>query len=95
MAVETPIEPMPDQPDFPLLEGVSVEASQLHANFKAVDPRRNGVGLDRIRPFYPKVGWSVILTPANELIQAGFLKKRPVMNAKGSVGHELYTWQTV
>lgn len=103
MTSEMPIEPVtpvvpdeaPEAVPEPVLEPVptaSAEAAQLLTYFKAIDPRREGVGLEKIRPFYGVVGWSVILKPARELIALGMLRKRPVMNAKGGVGYELYTW---
>lgn len=84
-----PVQDVPPSEDSPVM---SAEAAELLANFKAVDPKRTGVGLDRIRPFYPRMAWSVILTPAKELEALGLLKRKSVMNGKGRVGYELYTW---
>ena len=72
---------------------LSDEAVTLLANFKAIDPLAKGTGLDRIAPFYPKVGWTVILARVKELEDAGKVARKPVMNAKGRVGYHLYTWK--
>ncbi len=79
----------------PAPAALSPEAQQLIANFRAIDPTRVGVGLDKIRPFYPKIGWSKILRPAEELESAGLLVKRPVLNDRGGVAYNLYTWKEV
>lgn len=73
--------------------GLSPEAQKLLNIFMVLDNDRAGVGLDKIRVFYPKVAWSVILEPAKELEAAGRLTRKPVLNAKGRVGYELYTWK--
>jgi hypothetical protein len=72
---------------------LSTEAQTLYSNFVAVDPTRRGVGLDKIRPFYPRVGWSVILGQVAELEGAGMLTSRNVTNDRGGVAYKVYTWK--
>lgn len=72
---------------------LSEEAALMLSNFKAIDPRREGVGLDKIRPFYPRIGWSKILAPVAELERAGKLTKRNQLNQRGGVAFHIYTWQ--
>lgn len=71
----------------------SQEAVTLHGQFRALDPNGAGVGLDKIRPFYPRVGWHTILSRVAELEAAGMLDKRAVMNPNGTIGYHLYTWK--
>lgn len=73
--------------------GISSEATKLHNFLKAVDPDKNGVGLDKVRPLYPKVGWNVVLRHVNELKNAGMVTETGVPNAKGGIGYNLYTWK--
>ncbi len=73
---------------------LSEEAAALHAQFKAIDPKRNGAGLNTIAMFYPKTGWNVIRGYVRELETAGMLTSRNVLNRKGGVSHKLYTWQS-
>lgn len=72
---------------------LSEAAATLLSNFKAIDPRQEGVGLDKIRPFYPRVGWSKILAPVAELEAAGKLARRHELNNRGGVAFHVYTWQ--
>lgn len=72
---------------------LSTEAQALYNQFTLVDPTRSGAGLDKIRVFYPKVGWNVIFGMVHELEQAGRLKKRAVMSPRGTVAYHVYTWQ--
>jgi hypothetical protein len=72
---------------------LSAEAAQMLQNFKAIDPNRQGVGLDKIRPFYPRVGWTQILAPVNELESSGLLSKTSVLNDRGAVGYHVYAWK--
>ena len=74
---------------------LSEEAAALHAQFKAIDPKRNGAGLNTIAMFYPKTGWNVIRVMVRELEAHGMLTSRNVLNRKGGVSHKLYTWQSV
>lgn len=69
------------------------EAVTLHGQFRALDATQQGVGLDKIRPFYPRVGWGVILSRVAELEAVGMVTKRAVMNSNGTVGYHLYTWK--
>lgn len=70
---------------------LSKPAQDMIAQFKAIDPTRAGIGLNVIRPFYPRVGWNVILATVNELEKAGILTKSAVINNKGLVGYHKYT----
>lgn len=83
----------PNPTPAPATPALSPEAQTMLNQFTLVDPQRQGISLDKMRPFYGRVGWSVILAPANELVAAGRLSKRPVLNAKGGVAYEVYTWK--
>ena len=72
---------------------LSTEAQTLLNQFTLVDPTRSGAGLDKIRVFYPKVGWNVIFGMVHELEAAGRLRKRAVMSPRGTVAYHVYTWQ--
>lgn len=74
---------------------LSNEAQAMFNQFTLVDPQRQGVGLDKLRVFYPRIGWDVIFAMVNELEAAGRLKKRAVLTPRGTVGYHLYTWQEV
>lgn len=74
---------------------LSEGASELLLNFRAIDRKQQGAGLHQIRQFYPQVGWDVILKDVKELQNAGLLETRKVLNDKGGVSHELYTWKAV
>lgn len=91
---ESPVQPVqPVQPAQVQAPVEPTDAEKLHANFKAIDPLRNGVGLDKIRPFYPRVGWNKILGWCAELESAGKLAKRVVLNKTGGVAYHLYDWK--
>lgn len=77
----------------PAAPALSAEAQTMFNQFTMIDPQREGVSLDKLRPFYGRVGWSKLLTPANELVASGRLSKRAVMNGKGTVAYEVYTWK--
>jgi len=88
--------PAPEPTPEPVQEVVappSTQAMALHGFLKIIDPEQKGVGLDRVRPMYPKVGWNVILSHCAELESNGLLSKVRVTNANGKGGHEEYTWQ--
>lgn len=74
-------------------QGPSQDAQTLLGNFMAIDPTRSGVGMDKIRAFYPKVGWRKILAAADELERAGLLTKRAALNDRGGVSYHVYTWK--
>ena len=87
----TPATPAPTPtPQAPA--ALSAEAQTLFNQFTLIDPSKSGVGLDKIRVFYPRVGWDVIFARVHELEDAGKLTKRAVLNPKGGVGYHLYTW---
>ncbi|GEM_PF-2728097 len=71
----------------------SVDAVKLHNYLKVIDLDQNGVGLDKTRPIYPKIGWNVILSHCAELESANMLSKRMVAGPNGRGGYDLYTWQ--
>lgn len=89
----TPATPTPQETPASAPAPLSAEAALLLTQFKAVDPNRAGVGLDKIRMFYPRVGWDVIHARVQELEDANLLGHTPVMNQRGSVGYNLYTWK--
>lgn len=74
----------------PAPAALSPEAQAFVNNLRAVDPRGEGIGLDKLRVFYPRVGWNVILAAANEAISAGLVKKQTVMNGRGGVAYHKY-----
>ena len=89
---------MTDIPASPTTTGAPDEVPQpetLLSQFKAVDPARKGVGLDKIRMFYPRVGWDKIHAWVHQLEDAGSLKSQNVMSPKGTVAYKLYTWKEV
>lgn len=63
--------------------------------FQAVDPNRGGIGLHQLRPFYPGIGWNVILRHLKQLEDAGIVTSVNAYNAKGGVSHKIYTWKAV
>lgn len=75
------------------MEGLSTEAQALHNNFKAIDPSQGGVGLDKIRPFYPRVGWNKILGWVGELESQNLIGKTPKFTGKGAIAFYVYTWK--
>ena len=96
-AVIQPVTPEPpEQPvSEPVVQAVqlSPEATNLHNYLKMIDPNQEGVGLDKVRPIYPKVGWNVILGHCAELESAKMLTKRFVPGPSGRGGYDLYRWQ--
>lgn len=54
---------------------------------KLVDPGKEGITADRMRTFYPQVGWNVIFQVLYALVDAGKVKKRRVDKL------DVYTWQ--
>jgi len=89
---ESPQNPAPPSQSVPS-GSPSTEAVNLHNYLKMVDPAQEGVGLDKVRPIYPKIGWNVILGHCAELETANMLTKRKVSGPNGRGGYELYTWQ--
>lgn len=72
---------------------LSPEAQTMLNQFTLIDTQRQGIGLDKLRVFYPRIGWDVVFGLLHELEAAGRLKKRAVLNSRGSVGYHVYTWQ--
>ena len=72
---------------------LSNAASLMLSQFRLLDPTRQAVGLDKLRPFYPRIGWNIILATVHELENAKLLTKKGVPNPKGGVGYHVYTWQ--
>ena len=68
------------------------DTTAMIANFRAVDPLRNGVGLHQLRPFYPKVGWGKIRSDLRVLEANGLVTKTNVMNERGGVAYQVYKW---
>lgn len=85
--------PAAPTPAAPAVAPLSTEAQTLLNQFTLVDPTKSGVGLDKLRVFYPRVGWDVIFGMVHELEAAGRLTKRAVLNSRGSVGYHVYTWK--
>lgn len=85
--------PVPAAPTPAPAPVLSQEAQTLYGNFKAIDPTNQGVGLDKIRPFYPRIGWGKILAWAAELEAAKLLTKTHKLNGKGGVAYHVYSWK--
>ena len=67
------------------------EQASLLANFKALDPDRNGVNRTQLRAFYTHIGWNDFQKGIDALVASGqveskigYLAGRPV---------EVYTWK--
>lgn len=81
-------EPTPDPNAKPL-----ATADELYAFMRAIDPRREGIGLDKVRPLYRKTGWDKILAVVKQLEDSGRVTKRAVLNRQGGTAYEVYTWK--
>jgi len=78
---------------IPAATALSTEAETMFTQFKALDPSGAGVDLKKMRVFYPRTGWNVILSSVRELEDAGRLTKKAVLNNKGTVAYHVYTWK--
>lgn len=77
----------------PAAPALSEAAVLMLSQIKMLDPNKQAVGLDKLRPFYPRIGWNIIGATVKELEDAGKLKARNVMSPKGTVAYKVYTWQ--
>lgn len=68
------------------------ELDTMHANLRQLDPNREGVTMDKLRPFYPAAPWNWIRPALMTLVDAGRAthKLRPAPN--GKVSYEFFTW---
>lgn len=89
---QAPTNPPAPQPT-PQAAAPSADAVKLHNYLQIIDPQQQGVGLDMVRPIYPKIGWNVILAHCAELESANKLSKVFVPGLNGKGGYESYTWQ--
>lgn len=66
------------------------EKNVLHERLKALDPQQQGVTLNKLRVFYPRLGWGHILAAVRGLQADGRVKTA----LRGSpVQFEYITWQ--
>lgn len=72
---------------------LSSEAQRLYDYLKLIDPNQSGMGLDKVRPIYTRIGWNVILGHCAELETSNMLSKSFVAGPSGRGGYDLYTWQ--
>lgn len=88
---------MSDMPNVPVgapdkapVEVTQGEKDTLYSQLQMVDPNKEGITANMLRPFYPKAGWHIIFARLNALVADG----KATLKRKGRpVPLEYYTWQ--
>ena len=76
--------------EYTISPATAEEKDLLYSRLQALDPEQKGVTLDKLRVFYPKTGWGVILVTLAGLEEDGRVASR----AQGSpVPFQHYTWR--
>lgn len=67
------------------------ELDTLYSQLKLLDPAKEGITANLLRPFYPRASWTEIFQKLHGLVDAGKASKAARSNG-GSVQFEYFTW---
>jgi hypothetical protein len=73
----------------------SDELDTLAQQIQMLDPDKEGIPMNRLRVFYPKLGWNDIQKGLSQLEAAGRLSSRMVKTPGAKVQFQHWTWQEV
>lgn len=65
----------------------------LHAQLQMLDPSQEGVTMNKLRVFYPKMGWNDIMKGLENLKEAGRVTNKLRTPTGSKVAFEYWTWQ--
>lgn len=81
------VSPPPGTPDLVTPTPTQAEVDALKAQAQMLG---SPFTLSQLRPFYPQVGWNVILSRLDALLSSGFLRKRYKQSGSRGAGYDEY-----